>query len=151
MNMTTTRTRTLPKKKRTVNTDRPSWKLAVALCLVIFLSFAAAQKKEDSKRHYGLISGTAYGPDDRPLYGVRITIHPEGKKHPSWDLVSDHRGEFAQRVPPGPEDYIVDGQVELAPVENGVPQLHKKKKLKDQVKVHIDNEEIRDISIHMKE
>jgi hypothetical protein len=142
--------RTLAKKKRTVNTERLSWKLALALCLSLLLSYAAAQKKDDSKRHYGLISGTAYGPDDRPLYGVSITIHPEGKKHPSWDLVSDHRGEFAQRVPPGPEDYIVDGQVELAPLENGVPQLHKKKKLRDQVKVHIDNEEIRDISIHMK-
>jgi hypothetical protein len=125
--------------------------LAVALCLAIFLSYAAAQKKEDSKRHYGVISGTAYGPDDRPLYGVRVTIHPEGKKHPAWDLVSDHRGEFAQRVPPGPGDYIVDGEVELAPVENGVHQLHKKKKLKNQVKVHIDNEEIRDISLHMRD
>jgi len=60
-----------------------------------------ADKKKPEKS-YGLIFGTAYGPDDRPLYGVRITIHPEGKKHPSWELVSDHRGEFAQRVPPAP-------------------------------------------------
>lgn len=133
-----------------MTTDRPNWKLAVALCLAIFLSYSSAQK-EGSKRHYGLISGTAYGPDDRPIYGVKISIHPDGKKHPSWDLISDHRGEFAQRVPPGPGDYIVEGQVELAPIENGVPKLHKKKKLKDQVKVHIDNEEIRDISLHMKE
>lgn len=140
----------MKKKKRTVSTERPSWKLVLALCLSLFLSYAAAQNKDDSKRHYGLISGTAYGPDDRPLYGVKITIHPEGKKHPSWDLVSDHRGEFAQRVPPGPADYVVDGQVELAPLEKGVPQLHKKMKLRDQIKVHIDNEEIRDISIHMK-
>ena len=109
-----------------MTTERLSWKLAVSLCLAISLSYSAAQK-EDSKRHYGLISGTAYGPDDRPIYGVKITIHPDGKKHPSWDLVSDHRGEFAQRVPPGPADYIVDGQVELAPIENGVPKLYKKK------------------------
>lgn len=133
-----------------MTTERLSWKLAVSLCLAISLSYSAAQK-EDSKRHYGLISGTAYGPDDRPIYGVKITIHPDGKKHPSWDLVSDHRGEFAQRVPPGPADYIVDGQVELAPIENGVPKLYKKKKLKGQVKVHIDNEEIQDISLHMKD
>jgi len=140
----------MAKKKRTVITEGLSWKLAVALCLAILLSYAAAQKN-DSNRHYGLISGTAYGPDDRPLYGVTITIHPDGKKHPNWDLVSDHRGEFAQRVPPGPGDYVVDGQVELAPIENGAPRLQKKKKLKDQVKVHIDNEEIRDISLHMKD
>jgi len=139
----------MSKKKRTVTTERPSWNLAVALCLALLLSYAAAQT-DNSKRHYGLISGTAYGPDDRPLYGVRITIHPEGKKRPNWDLVSDHRGEFAQRVPPGPGDYIIDGQVELAPIENGVPKLHKKMKLKDQIKVHIDNEEIQDVSLHMK-
>ena len=139
----------MSKKKRTVTTERPSWNLAVVLCLALLLSYAAAQK-DNSKRHYGLISGTAYGPDDRPLYGVRVTIHPEGKKRPNWDLVSDHRGEFAQRVPPGPGDYIIDGQVELAPIENGVPKLHKKMKLKDQIKVHIDNEEIQDVSLHMK-
>ena len=58
--------------------------------------------KNKAEKPYALIFGTAYGPDDRPLYGVKITIHPQTKKHPSWSLISDHRGEFAQRVPPGP-------------------------------------------------
>jgi hypothetical protein len=127
--------------------------VSVALCLslALFASSGTAQNKKDLRRHYGLISGTAYGPDDHPMYGVRVTIHPEGKKHPSWDLVSDHRGEFAQRVPPGPGDYVVSGQAEVAPLENGVPNTHKKMKLKGEAKVHIDTEEIQDVSLHMAE
>ena len=131
-------------------TERPVLKFGLLLSFAILLSSASA-KKEDLKTHYGLIFGTVYGPDDHPLYGVRITIHPEGKKHPTWELVSDHRGEFAQRVPPGPADYVLAGQAEIAPVENGVPNKHKKKKLKGEAKVHIDKEEQQDISLHLKE
>src|SRR5229473_1637594 len=104
-----TRTRT----RKTVSTDRRRITIAAVLGLsfLLFCAFSAAQD-DSKKKSYGLIFGTAYGPDDRPLYGVRVTIHPVGKKHPSWELVSDHRGEFAQRVPPGTADYIVNGEVE---------------------------------------
>lgn len=137
------------RKRKTVITERSALKFGLLLSFAILLSSASAQKEDP--RHYGLIFGTAYGPDDHPLYGVRITIHPQGKKHPSWELVSDHRGEFAQRVPPGPADYVLAGQVEIAPIENGVPNKHKKKKLKAEGKVHIDKEERQDVSLHLKE
>ena len=143
------KTRTL-KKMRTVITEQGA-AVALAVFIAVFFSPAAAQNRNDLRKHYGLISGTAYGPDDRPMYGVRVTIHRAGKKHPSWDLVSDHRGEFAQRVPPGPGDYVIDGQVEVAPIEKGVPNMHKKMKLKGETTVHIDSEEIQDVSLHMEE
>lgn len=108
-------------------------------------------KKNDKKKDYGVMFGTAYGPDDRPMYGVRVTIRPVGKKHPSWELISDHRGEFAQRVPPQPADYLVTGQAEVAPVENGKPQTSKKKRLKGEAKVHIDGAEWHDFSLHLTE
>ena len=138
------------KKKRTVITDERA-KLALVLFIALFLMSATAQNKSDLRKHYGLISGTAYGPEDHPMYGVRVTIHRAGKKHPSWDLVSDHRGEFAQRVPPGPADYVIDGKAEVAPVKNGAPDMHKKLKLKGETTVHIDGEEIEDVSLHMNE
>ena len=94
-----------------------------------------------AEKPYALIFGTAYGPDDRPLYGVKITIRPQAKKHPSWYLLSDHRGEFAQRVPPGPSDYLVHGEAEYAPLgDDGKPQLSKKKRLKGEAKVHVESE-----------
>jgi len=112
----------------------------------------ASKDKPQKEKPYALIFGTAYGPNDRPLYGVKITIRPEKKKHPSWDLMSDHRGEFAQRVPAGTNDYLVRGEAEYAPVgEDGKPQLSKKVRLKGETRVHVDNEERRDISVHLTE
>lgn len=112
------------------------------------------EKKTRSKaeKPYALIFGTAYGPDDRPLYGVKITIRLQTKKRPNWDLMSDHRGEFAQRVPPGPSDYLIHGEAEYAPLgADGKPQLSKKKRLKGETRVHVDSEERLDISVHLTE
>jgi hypothetical protein len=39
----------------------------------------------------------------------------------------------------------------MAPVEEGKPQAHKKKKLMAVAKVHIDGEERQDISLHLTE
>ena len=132
--------------------------LALFVCSALMQPLAQSDKKSQQadkkkpEKSYGLIFGTAYGPDDRPLYGVRITIHPEGKKHPSWELVSDHRGEFAQRVPPGPKDYLIKGEAEYAPVgESGKPQLSKKKKLKGETRVHIEGQERQDVGVHLTE
>jgi hypothetical protein len=133
-----------------VITDRPALKLTLLFCIAILLTSAPA-KKQDLQKHYALIFGTAYGPDDRPLYGVKINIHPVGAKHPNWELLSDHRGEFAQRVPPGPSDYLIMGQAEIAPIKNGRPEAHNKKKLKAETRVHIDKEERQDVGLHLRE
>ena len=112
----------------------------------------ALEDKRKPEKAYGLIFGTAYGPDDRPLYGVKITIRAEGKKRANWQLHSDHRGEFAQRVPAGPGDYLVQGEAEYAPMgENGKPQGSKKQKLRGETRVHIDGQERQDIGVHLKQ
>jgi hypothetical protein len=136
-----------------ITKGRPAAITAVWLAFLVLsaqLQPQAPADKKKSEKEYGLIFGTAYGPDNRPLYGVKITIHPQGKKHPSWELVSDHRGEFAQRVPPGPSDYLIAGQAEYAPVgENGKPQMSRKKKLKGETRVHIEGQERQDIGLHL--
>jgi hypothetical protein len=137
--------------------------LALMVCSAMAQPYASQDEKPQSpdkkqpdkkkaEKPYALIFGTAYGPDDRPLYGVKITIRREGKKHGSWELVSDHRGEFAQRVPAEPADYLIKGEAEYAPMRpDGKPQMSKKKKLKGQTSVHIEGEERQDIGIHMAE
>ena len=138
---------------------KPHGSRNTALCLTICVFLAlfspcigASKDKPQKEKPYALIFGTAYGPNDRPLYGVKITIRSQKKKHPSWDLMSDHRGEFAQRVPAGTNDYLVRGEAEYAPVgEDGKPQLSKKVRLKGETRVHVDNEERRDISVHLTE
>jgi hypothetical protein len=128
-------------------------RLAICVLLALLPSGVAASKEKPKKeKPYALIFGTAYGPTDRPLYGVKITIRPQTKKRPSWDLISDHRGEFAQRVPAGTNDYLIHGEAEYAPVgDDGKPQLSKKVRLKGETRVHVDNEERRDISLHLTE
>lgn len=124
-------------------------RVALVLCLSAFLSqSSSADKNKELTKHYGLIYGTAYGPDDRPLYGAKVEIHPVGQKHPHWELMSDHRGEFALRVPPGPADYLVTGEAEIVAQENG---HHKKKKIKAERKVHIEAEERQDLGLHLAE
>ena len=122
-------------------------RLATAFLILFALTggLAVAGPKEPDK-HFGLIFGTAYGPDDHPLYGVRVEIRAAGKKHPSWELLSDHRGEFAQRVPPGPGDYVITGEAEVVS-----PQTNKKKRLKGEAKVHIEAEERQDVGLHLSE
>lgn len=164
MKTRTMRTRT--RKKKTVTTKRRAGNTALWLALFALSAVAqplalADQKPSDKQKQadkkkaehsYGLIFGTAYGPDDRPLYGVKITIHPQSKKHPNWELTSDHRGEFAQRVPPGPADYLVKGEAEYAPLgSDGKPQLSKKKKLRGETRVHIEGEMRQDIGLHLAE
>ena len=144
-----TKTRRHPTKKMRKVTTRRAIPIVLACLICSHLSFAG--KDQTLKKHYGLIFGTVYGPDDRPLYGVKVKIYPAGKKHPEWEIVSDHRGEFAQRVPPGPSDYVVAAQAEMAPLENGTAQMKKKKRLTAEVKVHIDKEERQDVGLHLAE
>jgi hypothetical protein len=153
------RTKTKTTRKTRTVTIKTRWSRITAACLAICVllallpsGVAASKEKPKKEKPYALIFGTAYGPNDRPLYGVKITIRPQTKKHPSWDLISDHRGEFAQRVPAGTNDYLVHGEAEYAPVgDDGKPQLSKKVRLKGETRVHVDNEERRDISLHLTE
>jgi hypothetical protein len=131
------------------------WLMLIVLSSLVQLSALDDKKQPDKKKpekSYGLIFGTAYGPDDRPLYGVKVRIHPEGKKHPNWQLFSDHRGEFAQRVPVAAGDYVITGEAEYTPAgKDGKPDKSKKKKLRGETRVHMEGEIRQDIGLHLAE
>lgn len=133
-------------------TEHRALNVALVLTLSILFSSASATAPEDPKetRNYGLIEGTVYGPDDRPIYGVKVQIHPVGKKHPNWEHYSDHRGEFAQRVPLDTSDYEVVAEAEIAPVIDGKAQHSGKKRVKDVARVHVDKSTVSDVSLHLK-
>jgi hypothetical protein len=48
-----------------------------------------------------------WGPDNRPVFGIKVKIRRAGEKRAKWELYSDHRGEFAQRVPAGKAEYVI--------------------------------------------
>ena len=71
------------------------------------LCFASVAARAEDKKDYALIYGTVLSADGRTMSGVPIKIERVGDKKPKWELVSDHRGEFAQRVPVGDHEYRV--------------------------------------------
>ena len=63
-----------------------------------------------AKKDYALIFGTVWGPDAHPVAGVPIRIRRASEKK-AWELVSDRSGEFAQRVPVGTQDYVIQADI----------------------------------------
>jgi hypothetical protein len=94
---------------------------------------------------YALIFGTVWGPDDHPLYGVKVRIRRADQKKAHWELFSDHNGEFALRVHPGPADYLVSADLKSYKSLTG-KELHQD----GEVKVHVDNDERQDLGLHLK-
>jgi len=105
-------------------------------------AFSSAAKKREAP--YALIFGTVWGPDDRPVYGVKIKIRREDEKKFRWEQYSNHNGEFAQRVPAGKQDYVVRADTEGLKSKNGQPVQA------EEVKVHVDGDERVDTGLHLK-
>jgi hypothetical protein len=117
-------------------------RVVASLIIVTFwlLPSAAGQKDPKGEDPYAVIFGTVVGPDNRPVQGVPVKIRLAEKKKARWEHVSDRRGEFARRVPPGPAEYIVWlGLKDSQAAE------------KSAVKVHIVKEEQQDIILHLTE
>lgn len=103
---------------------------------------AASQLKPTDP--YALIFGTVWGPDDRPVYGVRVEIHRAPGKKPHWEVYSDHSGEFAQRVPAGEADYVISANLKGVKTKDGQPL-----RLQQEVTVHVEYDERVDMSLHL--
>ena len=105
----------------------------------------ASDDSENKEKPFALIFGTVWGPDDLPVYGVRVLIRRSDKKKPQWELISNHKGEFAQRVPAGQADYIVWAD------PKGYKSLNGGKLIPGgEATVHVDYEERVNTALHLK-
>ena len=111
---------------------------ALALFLLAVSPRLPAAPKEPAP--YALIFGTVWGPDNRPVYGVHVRLRRAADKKPKWEAFSDHNGEFAIHVPAGTADYVAFADIKT---KGGAP--------KPETKVHVDNDERVDISLHLTE
>jgi hypothetical protein len=105
---------------------------------------AAANSKLKPTDDYALIFGTVWGPDNHPVYGIKVEIHRAPGKKPHWELYSDHSGEFAQRVPAGEADYIITADLKGVKTKDGQPV-----RLQEPVTVHVEYDERVDMSLHL--
>ena len=111
---------------------------ATAAAALLIALFGSALLRAEEKKDYALIYGTVFNADNRLVPGIPIKIQRVGDKKPKWELVSDARGEFAQRVPVGDNEYIVIADIKVP-----------KGGTKPQTKVHISANERADISLHL--
>ncbi len=115
------------------------------LCGLSVRPTGASDDSAKKEKPYALIFGTVWGPDNQPVYGVRVRIRRSDKKKPQWKLISNHMGEFAQRVPAGKADYIISADLK------GYKSLDGRKLSPgDDATVHIDYEERVDTGLHLK-
>jgi len=140
-------TRKTPKtKKKTVITRIRLVVLTAAVVAALLLvpasakSPSAAGRSQNEPKPYALIFGTVWDKNDRPAYGVPVKIRLASQKKAKYELISNHTGEFAQRVPVGPSDYIVWLDIKTP-----------KGAAKPQKTIHIENDERVDISLHLTE
>lgn len=103
--MTTPKKTTIPAKTKRKRSSPLLLRLAILLLLCTSCCFAAEKPKK--KTPYALIYGTVYAPNDSLAQGVRVLIRQQDGKKRKYELISDRRGEFAQRVPLGPATYTV--------------------------------------------
>lgn len=105
---------------------------------------AASPAGDSHEKPYALIFGTAWGPDNLPVYGVKVKIRRADQKKAKWEIYSDHHGEFAQRVPAGKADYVVWADMKGFKSSDG-----SKLQAGPEVTVHVDNDERQDIGLHL--
>jgi len=83
----------------------------VFACIFIFLIASPPLHGRDRSipKDYALIFGTVWGPDDVPVPGMKVKIRKgddkDGKAR--WEVYSNRRGEFEQRLPVGKQQYII--------------------------------------------
>lgn len=109
-------------------------------CCGAFAAPGAPPQDKPATPDYALIYGTVWGPDNRPAAGIPITIRRATGKKTKWELISDSRGEFAQRVPPGAQQYVIQANIK---VPKGQP--------KPEIIVQIDDNERKDVGLHLSE
>jgi len=105
-------------------------------------NFSPAENKHE--KPYALIFGTVWGPDDHPVYGVKVKIRRDNEKKARWEQYSDHNGEFAQHVPAGKQDYVIWADLK------GLKSKSGNRIQGEEVKVHVDADERVDTGLHLK-
>jgi hypothetical protein len=102
--------KTRMKKKRKPR-KRIGTNLALLGALLVLVSLApanAAPKKKPALEIYAVVSGSVFDDSGYALPGADVTLATEGppdsspSKQKPMETVSDARGEFVFRVPPGP-------------------------------------------------
>ncbi len=121
------------KKKR-----KPKKKIGISLTVLallwaVLLPLTAAPKKKPVLDTYAVVSGSVFDDRGYALPGADVLLAPEAQptKANTIEMVSDARGEFVIRVPPGPMHYSATVHAK------GYQSLRKTISVEDQERVEV--------------
>ena len=117
----------------------------ISLSLFLIIPAMLQGRERPAIKDYALIFGTVWDPDDRPVAGVKVKIRKLSEKKPRWEVYSNRRGEFAQRLPVGKQDYVI-----WADLKGYKSPGHKRLQPGSEVTVHIERNERADTGLHLK-
>jgi hypothetical protein len=143
--------RPLPVSAKLVSSSRIPRRVLMGLLftgLGLCLSSGTSVGQSAAQRHekpYALIFGTVWGPDDYPLYAVKVKLRRADQKKAKWEQYSDHQGELAFRVPAGKATYYVWAEVKGYKLPDG-----SKLQPGQEVRVEVENDERVDFGLHLK-
>ena len=132
-----------PKNPTRMPITRRRWlsRVAAPVGLLLWLPVAGVPAVCSGRdAQYALIFGTVWGPGEHPLYGVHLKLRRAEEKKFRWEAYSDHRGEFAIRVPAGKNDYVLVPD-RKRPNDKPLPETH----------ILVENDERVDTGVHLDE
>ncbi len=126
--------------------------LSSAFLLAILAFAAVAPAGAADKKPFALVYVNVFAANGRVAYGVPVKIRRADKKKTLQEGVSDHSGEIAFRVPPGPADYIVWADIKQ-PKKKAPDPLGVTSQTQDglEVKVRVEGDERVDVALHLPE
>ena len=80
---------------------------AAAVLLVVWACVPELAQGQKLHADDCILYGNVFTPDGHLFQGAEVNVRRAKDKHPKWETSSDRRGEFAVRVPPGP-DYVIE-------------------------------------------
>jgi hypothetical protein len=126
----------------------PFFPLLIAALSLVLADASASDltlQKKSHEKPYAVIFGTVWGPDNKPVHGVRVKIRRANEKKTRWEVYSDHNGEFAQRVPAGKVDYVAWADLK------GHKSINSNRlQPGDSVTIHVEYDERVDTSLHLR-
>lgn len=121
--------------------------LLCALAVLWPATAASPRDKQADEKHDGLIFGTVWDHNDRPVFGMRIKIRRASEKKARWEVYSNHLGEFEQLVPAG--NYVVWADVK--PPKKAKKGDQSNPWTPPQAPVQVQNDVRVDIGLHLTE
>ena len=124
--------------------------LAVFL-LALFVPLGLGSMASAGEKPYALVYVNVFKADGHVAYGIPIKIRRADKKKALQDGTSDHSGEIAFRVPPGPADYIVWADIKQSKKKPDPVGVTSQAQAGLEVKVRVEGDERVDVALHLPE